>query len=202
MIVAFMTSVLYQNVHGLRDLEVCILYFVSIVANTTTVTTIDDNDNNISWANQSKSYDFLLFFSFHSRTMFNTQSYHLPLSEPSKIMANPNDASHKLRAMNEVVDILSSPSWSTVNAAVVKNNDQRKDIVTDYLLKQRHIHEFSVTGTPKPATTNLNDIFITVKTTKLYHDTRLALIIKTWFQLAKDQVSVIFFFCSCYLLFF
>lgn len=103
---------------------------------------------------------------------------------------------HKLRAMNEVVDILSSPSWSTVNAAVANNNEQqrqRKDIVTDYLLKQRHIHEFSVTGTPKPATTNLNDIFITVKTTKLYHDTRLALIIKTWFQLAKDQVSFILF---------
>lgn len=28
MIVAFMTSVLYQNVHGLKDLEVCIFFFV------------------------------------------------------------------------------------------------------------------------------------------------------------------------------
>lgn len=101
---------------------------------------------------------------------------------------------HKARAINGVVDMLSSPTWSTINTAVSKNkNDQiiRNDnAVTDYHIKQQqHAHEFSVTGTPKPATTNLNDIFITVKTTKLYHDTRLALIIKTWFQLAKDQVS-------------
>lgn len=98
-----------------------------------------------------------------------------------------------------MLDVISNPSsWSQVNTAVATNNDRPKDsIVTDYLLKQRHIHEFSVTATPKPITTNLNDIFITVKTTKLYHDTRLALIIKTWFQLAKEQVSFIpflFFF--------
>lgn len=107
---------------------------------------------------------------------------------------------HKARAINDVVDMLSSPTWSTIKTAVSKNNNNIDQIIktndnaaaTDYHLKrqqQQHIHEFSVTGTPKPATTNLNDIFITVKTTKLYHDTRLALIIKTWFQLAKDQVS-------------
>ncbi|XP_059613246.1 fringe glycosyltransferase isoform X2 [Phlebotomus argentipes] len=45
----------------------------------------------------------------------------------------------------------------------------------------------TVTGTPKPPTTELDDIFISVKTTKGNHDTRLALIIKTWFQLAKYQ---------------
>lgn len=48
----------------------------------------------------------------------------------------------------------------------------------------------SVTGTPKPPNLLLNDIFISVKTTKNYHDNRLALIIKTWFQLAKDQVGL------------
>lgn len=84
---------------------------------------------------------------------------------------------------------LSSPSPRMTNVAVSKNSEPSKDILTNYLLKQRHIYEFGVTATPKPITTNLNDIFITVKTTKLYHDTRLALIIKTWFQLAKDQVS-------------
>jgi fringe protein len=35
----------------------------------------------------------------------------------------------------------------------------------------------------------LDDIFISVKTTKKYHDTRLRLIVETWFQLARDQVS-------------
>lgn len=55
------------------------------------------------------------------------------------------------------------------------------------------LHDLSqraVTATPQPPTTELDDIFISVKTTKNYHDTRLALIIKTWFQLARDQVSV------------
>ncbi|XP_030385299.1 fringe glycosyltransferase [Scaptodrosophila lebanonensis] len=52
------------------------------------------------------------------------------------------------------------------------------------------LHDLSqraVTATPQPPITELDDIFISVKTTKNYHDTRLALIIKTWFQLARDQ---------------
>lgn len=56
------------------------------------------------------------------------------------------------------------------------------------------LHDLSqraVTATPQPPTTELDDIFISVKTTKNYHDTRLALIIKTWFQLARDQVSLL-----------
>lgn len=36
---------------------------------------------------------------------------------------------------------------------------------------------------------DLDDIFISVKTTKNYHNTRLRLIVDTWFQLARDQVS-------------
>lgn len=36
----------------------------------------------------------------------------------------------------------------------------------------------------------LNDIFISVKTTRNYEDTRLPVILKTWFQLAKEQVSI------------
>ncbi|XP_058057527.1 fringe glycosyltransferase [Anopheles bellator] len=45
----------------------------------------------------------------------------------------------------------------------------------------------AVTGTPKPPTTELDDLLISVKTTKGYHDTRLEMIIKTWYQLAKEQ---------------
>jgi len=54
----------------------------------------------------------------------------------------------------------------------------------------RDLSQRAVTATPQPPVTELDDIFISVKTTKNYHDTRLALIIKTWFQLARDQVSV------------
>ncbi|XP_058122172.1 fringe glycosyltransferase [Anopheles ziemanni] len=45
----------------------------------------------------------------------------------------------------------------------------------------------AVTGTPKPPTTELDDLLISVKTTKSYHDTRLEMIIKTWYQLGKEQ---------------
>nr|XP_043068149.1 fringe glycosyltransferase isoform X2 [Drosophila bipectinata] len=51
----------------------------------------------------------------------------------------------------------------------------------------RDLSQRAVTATPQPPVTELDDIFISVKTTKNYHDTRLALIIKTWFQLARDQ---------------
>ncbi|KAK9685097.1 Fringe-like [Popillia japonica] len=45
----------------------------------------------------------------------------------------------------------------------------------------------SVTATMRPPTTTLDDVFISVKTTKLYHRQRLPIILKTWFQLAKAQ---------------
>jgi hypothetical protein len=50
----------------------------------------------------------------------------------------------------------------------------------------------AATGTPKPPSTDLDDVFISVKTTKKYHADRLSLIIKTWFQLAKNQVCFFF----------
>lgn len=49
----------------------------------------------------------------------------------------------------------------------------------------------SATATIKPPTTTLDDVFISVKTTKNYHGKRLPVILKTWFQLAKKQVSLI-----------
>ncbi|XP_055909684.1 fringe glycosyltransferase [Eupeodes corollae] len=70
---------------------------------------------------------------------------------------------------------------------------ERPSILDDIERRGRNgelLHDLSqraVTATPKPPITELDDIFISVKTTKNYHDTRLALIIKTWFQLARDQ---------------
>ena len=43
------------------------------------------------------------------------------------------------------------------------------------------------TATLAPFATNLNDVFISVKTTKHYHHSRLPAIIDTWFQFAKNQ---------------
>ncbi|KAL7033210.1 hypothetical protein ACKWTF_007506 [Chironomus riparius] len=43
-------------------------------------------------------------------------------------------------------------------------------------------------GTEWSSNIDLDDIFISIKTTKKYHNTRLKLIIETWFQLARDQI--------------
>lgn len=45
-------------------------------------------------------------------------------------------------------------------------------------------------GSSKPVATRLSDVFISVKTTRNYHKWRLPVILKTWFQLAKDQVRI------------
>lgn len=45
------------------------------------------------------------------------------------------------------------------------------------------------TITPKPPNVELDDIFISVKTTKANHGNRLDVISKTWFQLAAKQVN-------------
>ncbi|ENN74969.1 hypothetical protein YQE_08427, partial [Dendroctonus ponderosae] len=45
----------------------------------------------------------------------------------------------------------------------------------------------SATATIRPPATTLDDVFISVKTTKSYHSSRLPIILKTWFQLAKRQ---------------
>ncbi|XP_014240426.1 fringe glycosyltransferase [Cimex lectularius] len=43
------------------------------------------------------------------------------------------------------------------------------------------------TATPVPSTLSVRDLFISVKTTVHYHQARLPVILKTWFQLAKQQ---------------
>jgi hypothetical protein len=46
----------------------------------------------------------------------------------------------------------------------------------------------SSSATSRPVGTQLGDVFISVKTTRNYHKWRLPVVLKTWFQLAKDQV--------------
>lgn len=38
--------------------------------------------------------------------------------------------------------------------------------------------------------TRMDDLFISVKTTKTFHQSRLNIILKTWFVLAREQVSL------------
>lgn len=48
----------------------------------------------------------------------------------------------------------------------------------------------SVVDSGQTKNITLKDVFISVKTTKHYEISRLPIIFKTWYQLAKDQVNV------------
>lgn len=49
----------------------------------------------------------------------------------------------------------------------------------------------SILGSEIHKNITLDDIFISVKTTQHYQYTRLPIILKTWYQLAKEQVRYI-----------
>lgn len=60
----------------------------------------------------------------------------------------------------------------------------------------RAMNTVVATATTRPET-QLNDIFISVKTTRSFHRTRLDLLLKTWFQLAPKQVSRLYLSTFC-----
>ena len=60
------------------------------------------------------------------------------------------------------------------------NGSDKPSLISD---DKREIHKFN---------TSLSDLFISVKTTKKFHSTRLDIILKTWFNLAEDQVLSLF----------
>ncbi|KAK4286647.1 hypothetical protein Pmani_040263 [Petrolisthes manimaculis] len=60
----------------------------------------------------------------------------------------------------------------------------------------RAMNTLVATATTRPET-QLDDIFISVKTTRTFHRTRLDLLLKTWFQLAPKQVSRCLSLCCC-----
>lgn len=140
----------------------------------------------------------------------NLLQYETPTANtPTSVITSttPLSAAAAAAALSSIQDLIANPVHTTVNqpTTVIIRKDihsfnfsdielpiERPTAAAHYLRNKhllRDLSQRSVTGTPKPPTTELDDIFISVKTTKSYHDSRLALIVKTWFQLAKDQVS-------------
>lgn len=67
---------------------------------------------------------------------------------------------------------------------------EESDRITDTTI--RSTADAIGTVTPKPPIVELDDLFISVKTTKANHNNRLEIILKTWFQMAKEQVKYFF----------
>ena len=65
--------------------------------------------------------------------------------------------------------------------------DYEEEVEQTFNDLQSNFDPKTVVVTVKPMST-LNDIFISVKTTKNFHRNRLEIITKTWLHLAKEQV--------------
>lgn len=71
------------------------------------------------------------------------------------------------------------------------NRESRPGTVQVADLSIEPVTNASVNDSVQVKNITLDDIFISVKTTKHYQYTRLPLILKTWFQLAKEQVRIL-----------
>lgn len=84
------------------------------------------------------------------------------------------------------------------NPLNVEDIDSNRIVVENEPFTSIPLHTYSTndvtalggTITPKPPNVELDDIFISVKTTKANHGNRLDVISKTWFQLAAKQVRL------------
>lgn len=86
------------------------------------------------------------------------------------------------RSLRSVLD----EEGNTLAGPMMDGNEINEDsIIFDGALSMTTMT--STTTTTKPHT-SLDDVFISVKTTKNFHATRLDVIIKTWFTLAREQV--------------
>ena len=121
--------------------------------------------NNLS--NHSKQINLgLKEFQKRSKSV-TADEYNDERSNLSDLDQTINSNSHKT-----LVDKVGKKGSSKIRAKSVKNgHTQRAKSNSDY-----------------KRNTELHDIFISVKTTNKYHKSRVDLILKTWYLLAKDQV--------------
>ena len=72
----------------------------------------------------------------------------------------------------------------------INNNNNNYNLINEEIQQQQQSITLPIpTATMAPYSTELDDVFISVKTTRQFHYTRLPDIINTWFQHAKNQVS-------------
>lgn len=93
---------------------------------------------------------------------------------PVNQVSNNQDvgASNRIRSTREIQDktTLLGPS----------------ELIKNFKANQRKVAAFK--EAVNNSQTSLNDVFISLKTTKSFHHSRLSIILRTWFILARDQV--------------
>lgn len=79
------------------------------------------------------------------------------------------------------------PENNEIEVGAMNNFDVDVSEIQKTIIDEIPVTPSVATATMAPFSTDLNDVFISVKTTKHYHYSRLPSIIATWFQHAKDQ---------------
>lgn len=91
------------------------------------------------------------------------------------------------RSLRSVAEDAASNNVNTLSDERMDENDINTQFVGQVPSNVPITTQPTTTATAKTHAT-LDDVFISVKTTKNFHSTRLDVIIKTWFTLARDQV--------------
>jgi len=133
-----------------------------------------------------------LYFTAFVKLQSNDGGPAVPQSEMVRhIVINNSDvraASRSIKAPESLA------SRTTVNLHKVSDLSRRERSITSVKSgsesKQPNNRNSSTKPSKSRRQTELNDIFISVKTSKWYHD-RLDLILETWYIMARDQVRYI-----------
>ncbi|GAB1603080.1 beta-1,3-N-acetylglucosaminyltransferase radical fringe-like [Argonauta hians] len=111
------------------------------------------------------------------------QSNNIISSSPSQLPSQTPSPSQS--SLSSLLSSLSSSSSSTAAALLSSSSSSPPSLSS---LATRHLKKFSTlrfNSNSRPTT--LNDIFISVKTTEKFHESRLKIVLDTWFQYAKEQ---------------
>lgn len=129
-------------------------------------------------------------FYFSNKTIFSFRVLLLLQAPPTEV-----EALAAIRHINGVVLTTAGihhpekKVYRSVNQLLLDDGVQERRKLEQKIGSGVTVAKDQATATPKPPTTSLGDIFISVKTTKKNHDNRLELILNTWHQMAKHQVS-------------
>lgn len=99
--------------------------------------------------------------------------------------------SYQLRNFFFITIFFSFLQWIDESAEEINNSVAIEVPISRAAGEEDAVTPPGATATMAPFPTDLADVFISVKTTRHYHRSRLPAIINTWFQFAKEQVSLL-----------
>lgn len=109
-------------------------------------------------------------------------------SQSSSSTANQNDTSSRsAEGTQRSTQLLNSSSHHNRQ---LKNHLPYEEALPAMPPTPSALNDLTKAAERRTLRTSLEDIFLSVKTTRIFHPTRLEVILNTWFRLAKNQVRL------------